>query len=111
MKLISIVSDYTKFPGGRYTRHGKGSGEEFRQKFMLPVLRGGEDLTVDLDGAAGYPASFLEEAFGGLIRAGLSPEIVKKHLTIEATQEAYKAYVVVAWEYIDDAIKNKVNAN
>ena len=47
-----------------------GPGEEFRERFLEPhFLRGGNEvITIVLDGVIGYPASFLEEAFGGLAR-------------------------------------------
>ena len=47
-------------------------------------------LLVDLDGTAGYGTSFLEEAFGGLVRVNrLSLGIVTKHLEIKSQEETY----------------------
>jgi hypothetical protein len=66
---ISVAKDFTRFPSGRYVRNGETSGEAFRQKFLEPHLRDGEVVEVDLDGTVGYGSSFLEEAFGGLVRA------------------------------------------
>lgn len=67
--MIEIkVTQYTRFPGPRYKKLGKGSGEEFRDEFLWPSLEKDKQLIVDLDGAVGYGSSFLEEAFGGLIR-------------------------------------------
>ncbi len=43
-------------------------------------------VTVDLDGAAGYAASFLEEAFGGLARR-LSAARVKERLRLVSTEQ------------------------
>lgn len=69
IKVAEIVPD----PGPRYRTQGRGSGEEFRDEYLLPkfkeAVHKGERLLVDLDGAEfGYPTSFLEEAFGGLAR-------------------------------------------
>lgn len=63
----SIAEQYTKSPG---VRKGKYSGEDFRKTILKPILDqlGDEMLIVDLDGGFGYSSSFLEEAFGGLVR-------------------------------------------
>lgn len=66
------VAEFTKFPGPRYSKLGSYSGEEFRDKYLIPAMaHGAEDLVVDLDGVFGFGSSFLEEAFGGLVRKGL----------------------------------------
>lgn len=71
--MISVkVSEYSTTPGGRYISDGKYSGEDFRTKVLLPkyeqALESGEKMLVDLDDCYGMPTSFLEEAFGGLVR-------------------------------------------
>jgi hypothetical protein len=72
MKAVT-VADFSTLPGPRHTDEGPNSGEEFREKHLLPAFReadkAGEKLLVYLDGVRfGYPTSFLEEAFGGLAR-------------------------------------------
>ena len=71
MKL-KIATDFSKAPGPRYIGEGMHSGEEFRQKVLYPrvldALSANTQLTIDLDGTFGFGTSFLEEAFGGLIR-------------------------------------------
>jgi len=67
MKTVR-VADFTNYPGPRYEELGDGSGEEFREKYLWPAFQQDKDLVVDLDDVAGYGSSFLEEAFGGLIR-------------------------------------------
>jgi len=67
------VAQFSKLPGPRHTDEGPNSGEEFREKYLLPAFTearaAGEKLLVNLDGVRfGYPTSFLEEAFGGLAR-------------------------------------------
>lgn len=79
---INIAKDFSKFPGPRYQTQGKKSGEEFRRLLLAPALKAaissGDILTVNLDGTNGYGWSFLEEAFGGLIREeGFSKDEVK----------------------------------
>lgn len=71
MNRISIARDFSDTPGGRYRKDGEFSGEEFRDRLLRPAFEALEEhqkLTIDLDGAYGYPVSFLEEAFGGLAR-------------------------------------------
>lgn len=62
------VIDFTRYPGPRFKKLGKGSGEEFRESYLYPKFSNDHELVVNLDGAKGYGSSFLEEAFGGLIR-------------------------------------------
>lgn len=99
---IVIARDFTPFPGGRYRQHGEGSGEEFRDDLLRPALNREASVTVRLDGTSGYPSSFLEEAFGGLIRVGFTAEDLRKRLKIEA-EPAYRSYRQLAWQFIDDA--------
>lgn len=69
---ISVAKDFSTTPGGRYVRDGKWSGEEFRKNVveekLRDVIKTRGKLWVSLDGVAGYATSFLEEAFGGLVR-------------------------------------------
>lgn len=69
MKIINVARDFTRFPSGRFKRNGSTSGETFREDFMEPLLKNGENISIELDGTIGYGSSFLEEAFGGLIRS------------------------------------------
>jgi hypothetical protein len=71
------VVDFTKFPGPRFKKLGPGSGEEFRDDYLIPAIKEhGSNIDLNLDGAAGYGSSFLEEAFGGAVRLKVSPEIL-----------------------------------
>lgn len=69
MKRINVAKDFTRFPSGRYASHGDTSGEAFRKQFLEKPLSKGEQVYVELDGTIGYSSSFLEEAFGGLVRS------------------------------------------
>lgn len=66
--IISIASDFSKFPGGRYETDGKNSAERFKKEILLPALEKYEYIEIDFEGIAGVGSSFLEETFGGLIR-------------------------------------------
>lgn len=69
---INVCKEYTDTPGGRYKKQGDFSGQDFRETMLEPkyleAIMKNEKLQIDLDGGYGYGSSFLEEAFGGLIR-------------------------------------------
>jgi len=69
--IINIAKDFSDTPGFRHKNQGAFSGEEFRERFLDPHFADPNDqkkIIVILDGTAGYATSFLEEAFGGLVR-------------------------------------------
>jgi hypothetical protein len=89
MKTISVVKDYTRFPAGRYRSDGPFSGERFREELLEPSLREESVVVVQLDGVAGYGSSFLDEAFGGLIRGNvLDVNNLGKKLKLESVDES-----------------------
>ncbi|MEQ1933893.1 MAG: STAS-like domain-containing protein [Fimbriimonadaceae bacterium] len=99
-----IAKDFSETPAGRYPYDGKFSGERFREEFLVPNLAEGHQLVVELDGARGYPSSFLEEAFGGLIRKHkLDEETLLQRLTVVAKTPRYQRYIKIIWRYIADA--------
>lgn len=103
MRTISVAKDFTRFPSGRYKRNGNTSGEAFREQFMEPYIRDGEEIAIELDGTIGYGSSFLEEAFGGLVRAlKLSAADLKTRLHIVTSDTALFEEVN---SYIEDASK------
>jgi STAS-like domain of unknown function (DUF4325) len=101
MITVSIAKDFTRFPAGRYKRNGETSGEAFRERFLQEPLSKGESVVVDFDGTVGYGSSFLEEAFGGVVRALKVPSaFVRQHLTLKSSDPSICEEVV---EYIEDA--------
>lgn len=69
MVTISVVKDFGERPYGRYMDiNTKLSGEEFRKTILVPNLKAHKYVHVVLDGYNRYGRSFLDEAFGGLIR-------------------------------------------
>ena len=87
MKLLVAVR-FTKKLGPRYIRQSEkhDSGEEFRDSILIPALKEciqkEEILDVVFDGCSGAGVSFLEESFGGLIRAGIDYSDIKKWLNV-----------------------------
>ncbi len=99
---IVIASVFSETPFGRYESDGQESGQVFRERHLLPVLRAGRAVTLDIDGVAGLPSSFWEEALGGSIRAGIAPEAIRRLLKVETTQADLQIYVRLAKRYIDE---------
>lgn len=65
---INIAADFSRFPAGRYLSDGPYSGEGFLKEKLIPALKQNGPVKIVLDGTMGYGSSFLEEAFGGLVR-------------------------------------------
>ena len=102
MITIRVAQDFSRHPAGRTRADGPFSGEFFRQKFLVPGLRSGERLFIILDGARGYGSSFLEEAFGGLIRKeGFTRDLVERSLDFQSEDSSVTQEIK---EYIHDAI-------
>lgn len=67
-KRIVIAEDFSRYPAGRFSNDGPFNGTKFRQEHLVPALQNFDKVEVIFDGVAGFGSSFLEEAFGGLIR-------------------------------------------
>jgi hypothetical protein len=103
---IRVSQDFSDVPAGRYRTDGPFSGEAFREDHLWPALRAHEQVTVDLDGTEGYGSSFLEEAFGGLVRKGyISADELRKRLEIHSTDPTF---IKEIFHYIDAASKSRV---
>ena len=96
-KTISVAVDFSPSPAGRYRSDGPYPGEAFREDLLLPALRAHESVTVEFDGTDGFGSSFLEEAFGGLVREGFTEEMLRRRLHIKSSRRSYEARV---WGYI-----------
>ncbi|MEC8124184.1 MAG: STAS-like domain-containing protein [Pseudomonadota bacterium] len=73
--IINIATDFYPRPAGRFSSDGEYTGETFREKFLTPNLEviqnsngSNNHLIVDFTGVTMAGSSFLEEAFGGLVR-------------------------------------------
>lgn len=97
-KVINIERNFSRYPAGRYLEDGPYSGQRFREEFLVPALETGADkVIIELDGARGYGSSFLEEAFGGLVRAGYSANDLLSRLELKGQDssllEEIKGYI------------------
>jgi hypothetical protein len=86
-----------------YLADGAHSAEAFLNDFLSPALEKYQTVTVSLDGTYGYGASFLEEAFAGLIRNGHSASSLKGRLNLISNEDFHLPHQV--WTYIDEASK------
>jgi len=92
--ILTVRDDFSFTPGPRYTGEGEFSGQEFRNAHLKPAVESaisnGYKLIVILDGTAGYGTSFLEEAFGGLIREDdISYDLIINSIEFITTEEPY----------------------
>jgi hypothetical protein len=97
-KIIKIAEDFSSAPAGRFISDGPCSGENFRENYLVPLLKLNKPITVDLTGIVGASYSFLEEAFGGLIRINkFTVDELKKLLIICPEDDEYCKDI---WNYI-----------
>lgn len=103
-KVLKVADDFSRSPSGRYLSDGPNSGERFREELLYPALV--EDkVEVNLDGVLTLGSSFLDEAFGGLVREkGLNTKELRDRLAIKSD---LKMYVTKIWSYIEDPKNRK----
>lgn len=98
--ILKVSEEFTKSPGPRYVIEGDFSGQVFyntllKTKYIEAVEKDCK-LIINLDGTYGYGTSFLEEAFGGLVRDGF--ENVWDRIEIVTLEE----------DYLEDDIKKYI---
>ncbi|WP_429237025.1 STAS-like domain-containing protein [Aeromonas salmonicida] len=101
-----FVKDFSVFPGPRTKELGENSGEAFRDDILIPAIREHKQVRVNLDGVFGYGSSFLEEVFGGLVRAGVSTESVQ-FIRDNLVSQDDPSIIVEIREYIANALQGK----
>jgi hypothetical protein len=104
MKRIKIATDYSDTPLGRAPEDGQFSGTRFREELLRPALDANDKVEVDIDDVEGYGSSFLEEAFGGLVRKGyFTQDQLKNKLQITFKDRDFEVYRTLIWKYIREA--------
>ena len=86
-RTINFVQDFTDCPGGRKIIHGEFSGEEFREKVLKPALLENERVVLNMDGAVGFPSSFIDEAFG-ILAEEIGADVLRAKLVIQLTDDS-----------------------
>lgn len=101
---IDIGADFSDVPAGRFPADGPFNGEHFRKNFLVPALNSGKVVEINLDNTEGYGSSFLEEAFGGLVRReGYKKSTLDENLKIVATRPKTIRYKRLIESYISNA--------
>lgn len=106
---IHVGRDFNNAPGGRYLTDGEGNATDFRTRFLVPVIERREHAVVLLDGVAGFPSSFLEEAFGGLVRLGYSPEVIRQTFEFRTSEPGFDRFIPLIQEHIDRAARRSMH--
>ena len=106
LKMMSITIDVAKefspLPFGRYPTDGQNSGTRFREEVLKrALLHNGEVILIDFTNVRiGIGSSFLEESFGGLVRAGFDAEDLKDRINVTGGLAFYPSQVI---RFIDRA--------
>ena len=66
MTYYNFVKEFTKYPGPRFIRLGKHSGEEFREDILRAIFVDDKSIDIDATGVLSFGPSFLDEAFSPL---------------------------------------------
>lgn len=99
--FVLRLADYTRYPCGRFIDDGPGSAELFRTGHLVPALEIHYQVILDLNGVYGFPASWTEEVFGGLVRHhGYTPADLKIRLVIDISDDLQEFEI---WQFIEGA--------
>lgn len=99
VKVINIAKDFSEEPIGRFPTDSDFNGQRFREEHLLPALSKFDKVIIQLDGTEGYGSSFLDEAFGGLVRINkLSKEEILKRLELISNED--ESLIAEIQEYI-----------
>lgn len=97
---ISLSKDFSPSPAGRYPADGPYPGAVFRNNFLLPAIKSHDRVIVDMDGTEMAGSSFLEEAFGGLVREEhLRESVLREKLEVKSSRRSDSMRI---WGYIHD---------
>lgn len=107
---LDIAKEFSPIPIGQRRTDGERNAERFREDFLLPKIKRaigeGEVLDVDFSGLAGLDVSFMNEAFGGLVRDHhLPPDAVLKAMRFVSDH----SYLDPLFEHLREVIKNGGN--
>lgn len=98
---VNIGKQFSRYPVGRYRSDGDANGEKFREDVLRPALTRASKIVIEFDDALGYGSSFLEEAFGGLVRHGFKSTELLRRLQLVTADDSLKSEVI---SYINEAL-------
>jgi hypothetical protein len=103
--VFSIAKDFSPFAGPRFKRQGTHSGEALRSKLVRFLESHPGTVTIVLDGTKGMGSSFLDEAFGGLIRnEGWARREIEQRLKFQSKLDP--SYIATIRDSIERASAN-----
>lgn len=103
MEIYHFATNFTKYPGPRFERLGKNSGEKFRETVLRPIFEKESAIDIDATGVLSFGPSFLDEAFSPLAyKYGL--DIFKKTIKFHSDTDMnlYKKMMSYVSRYIDE---------
>lgn len=102
---LNVATEFYKRPLGRDRSQGTYTGEAFREDILVKKISSllpNEKLLIDFTGVTMNGSSFLEEAFGGLVRkCGFDKNYLKSILVFNFPRRPSLESKV--WSYINDA--------
>ena len=109
-EIMISIADFSKYPSGRDTQDGSFNGKTYREEILKPALNQAiqkkRTILVSLKGVMSFGSSFLEEAFGGLVREeGFTKEQLRTRLVIDPGKPNFTRYEKTIWSYINGAKK------
>lgn len=110
LQKISIAIDFSTVPLGRFPDDSTFNGTTFREEWLMPALANHAKIQVNLDGAEGYGSSFLEEAFGGLVRLhGFSASELLTRIQLISLEDP--TLIEEIQQYIEEATPSEAEGN
>lgn len=102
------VADFSVYPSGRDAIDGDFNGQKFREEVLVPAVKKaqstGQKIHVSLAHVLSFGSSFLEEAFGGLVRKRIvDKNFLEKNLFVDPGKPAHARYKDVIFQYIKNA--------
>lgn len=107
--VFSIARDFSPNPGPRKVRQGPNSGEALRPKLKQVLELNSGSIKILLDGTKGIGSSFLDEAFGGLIRyeGKTKDELKRRFEFVSAIDPSYIVTIYDSFERAQAAANNR----
>lgn len=105
---IKLASDFSPCPAGRYPADGPYPGAAFRDQLLMPAIQKNDLVIVDMEGTEMAGSSFLEEAFGGLVRIGkMTESLLRQKLKVQSPRKTDELRI---WRFIQDEAQRSKRA-
>lgn len=106
--IVIRVADFSAYPSGRDAVDGNFNGERFRDEILKPAIetakKTGQKIHISLANVLSFGSSFLEEAFGGLVRKRIADKaFLEKNLIVDPGKPSYERYKEAIFYYINKA--------